>query len=187
MDEGAGKVSGFTALPHFTGEAWQGGPRWPDAKLGWVQLTAAGGHPGNDRAHAAVRRWTAPRGMTIAIRSRLVHEPAAGDGIRGFLVSSRSGLLGSARIHAMAIDFAVESLTVDKGETLDFLADIGEGLNSDQFLWNIELQESPADLERTGTAWKAEADFPADRVRPLTAWEQLAQAVLCSNEFLFVD
>ncbi len=54
------RVTGFTALPHFTGSAWQGGAAWPDAKLGWVQLTATGGHPGNDRSHAAVRRWTAP-------------------------------------------------------------------------------------------------------------------------------
>jgi len=34
---------------YYTGEAWQGGPDWPDAKLGWVQLTAEGGHTGNDK------------------------------------------------------------------------------------------------------------------------------------------
>src|SRR5262249_26955552 len=47
-DEKIGQVTGFTKLPHFTGSAWQGGPTFPDAKLGWVQLTATGGHPGND-------------------------------------------------------------------------------------------------------------------------------------------
>ena len=41
----------FHALPYFSGSAWQGGPHWPDANLGWVQLTAQGGHPGNDLQH----------------------------------------------------------------------------------------------------------------------------------------
>ena len=60
-DEAAQKVTTFEKLPHFTGTAWQGGSAYPDSKLGWVQLTATGGHPGNDLAHAAIRRWTAPR------------------------------------------------------------------------------------------------------------------------------
>ncbi|MCB1089111.1 MAG: DUF1553 domain-containing protein, partial [Verrucomicrobiae bacterium] len=110
LDEKTQRVTGFTALPHFNGSAWQGGPQWPDPKLGWVQLTATGGHPGNDRGHAAVRRWTAPRAMTLAVRSKLIHEPAAGDGIRGFIVSSRVGLLASAKLHATSGELNVETL-----------------------------------------------------------------------------
>ncbi len=189
FDEAAQRVTGFTPLPHFTGTAWQGGPKWPDAKLGWVQLTATGGHPGNDRAHAAVRRWTAPRGMSVSIRTKLVHEPKPGDGIRGFVVSSRVGLLGSAKLHSDAAELNVPTLAVEAGETIDFLVDIGDGLNSDQFLWSIALGEaSPVDDGETPPlAWDAKRDFPLDTATPLTAWEQLAQAVLCSNEFLFVD
>lgn len=187
-DEMTQRVTGFTALPHFTGGAWQGGAAWPDAKLGWVQLTANGGHPGNDRSHAAVRRWTAPRAMTIAIRSNLVHEPKAGDGIRGFVVSSRVGLLGSAKLHGTSAGLKVDAIAVEAGETIDFLVDIGEGLNSDQFLWEIRLAGlAPDDGEKPALAWDAKRDFPADTATPLNAWEQLAQAMLCSNEFLFVD
>ncbi|MBX3439711.1 MAG: PSD1 domain-containing protein, partial [Planctomycetaceae bacterium] len=60
LNEESQRVDGFTPLPHFTGNAWQGGANYPDAELGWVQLTASGGHPGNDRQHASIRRWTAP-------------------------------------------------------------------------------------------------------------------------------
>ncbi|MEZ6080283.1 MAG: hypothetical protein R3C56_32820 [Pirellulaceae bacterium] len=35
------------------------------SSLGWVQLSAEGGHPGNDTDHA-VRRWTAPRDESFA-------------------------------------------------------------------------------------------------------------------------
>ena len=40
FDEASQKVKGFTALPHFTGDAWQGGPTWPDAE---ARLGAAHG------------------------------------------------------------------------------------------------------------------------------------------------
>lgn len=187
MDEKDQRVTAFTALPHFDGTAWQGGPQWPDAKLGWVQLTASGGHPGNNRKHAAVRRWTAPRAMTLTIRSKLVHEPKAGDGIRGFIVSSRVGLLGSVSIHAKTSELNVDRITVEPGETIDFVVDIGEGLNSDQFLWDISLTNTQTDRENPTPVWNAKTDFPVNLVTPLSAWEQLAQTILCSNEFLFVD
>ncbi len=180
------RVSAFEKLPHFNGKAWQGGPNWPDAKLGWVQLTAEGGHPGNNREHGAVRRWTAPRTMTIDVRTQLTHEPAAGDGIRAFIVSSRVGKLAAATIHQKNIDLNLESFQVEAGETIDFVVDIGEVLNSDQYLWSVALS-SDSDNGENSLTWNAETDFPRDEAALLTAWEQLAQALFCSNEFMFVD
>ncbi|MCA8995629.1 MAG: hypothetical protein KDA80_01540, partial [Planctomycetaceae bacterium] len=181
-DEEAKAVAGFTPLPHFSGTAWSGGPSWPDAKLGWVQLTATGGHPGNDRLHAAVRRWIAPRAMTVKITSRVTNEPEQGDGIRAFIVQSKQGLLGQTKVHHSSADLNVET-AVAAGEIIDFVVDIDEVLNSDQFLWKIVLAESG----EMGTVWNAEADFPVNTVETLTPWEQLAQVLLCTNEFLFVD
>ena len=185
VDEVAGRVMNFTPLPHFTGTAWQGGPAFPDGPLGWVQLTAAGGHPGNDRDHACVRRWTAPAAMTVSIRSKLVHEPEPGDGIRAFIVSSRSGILTQMKIHKQQHEPASCSFQVEAGETLDFVVDIGEQLNSDQFLWSIEVQE--ADAVEQPAVWSSTADFPTQPRPELTPLQQLAQVLLVSNEFLFVD
>ncbi|MBI1348199.1 DUF1553 domain-containing protein [bacterium] len=184
-DEEGQQVQNFTALPHFTGTAWQGGPNWPDSQLGWVQLTATGGHPGNDRAHAAVRRWTAPRSMTIQISSQLVHEPAAGDGIRAFMVSSRSRQIAAAKVHQQTHEFSSQMLTVEAGEILDFVVDIGDVLNSDQYLWQVALQEVAAGGE--STVWNSQQDFPETIAPHLNPWEQLAQILFCTNEFLFVD
>ncbi len=176
------RTVGFTPLPHFTGAAWQGGPGWPDASLGWAQLTATGGHPGNDRQHAVVRRWTAPRTMKLQVASKLVNEPAAGDGIRAFIVSSRAGLLKSVKNHQQPMELSVDQLDVEAGETLDFIVDIDEMLNSDQFLWEIHVRELS-----NGTVWNSREDFPQNTLSELDGWEQLAQALLCTNEFLFVD
>jgi len=182
LDESSGRVKGFAPLPHFTGKAWQGGARWPDARLGWVQLHATGGHPGNTRKVAAVRRWTAPRDLNLRIESRLAHEAAPGDGIRAFIVSSRAGVLQSTNIHRQTVELDLPRVRVARGDTIDFVVDINRVLNNDQYLWRATLRD--ADL---GMAWDSELDFPGDRTRHLSGWEQLAQALLCSNEFLFVD
>ncbi len=184
-DESAKKVTSFQALPHFNGTAWQGGPNWPDAKLGWVQLTANGGHPGNDRQHAAVRRWTAPREMRVQIRSKLVHDAAPGDGIRVFITTSAQGQLQSATIHQKTIDLDGDDLSLKTGDTIDFIVDIGGILNSDQFLWTASITE--ISNAENSTVWNSQADFPRDQHQTLSPWEQLAQVLVCSNEFLFVD
>jgi hypothetical protein len=180
-DEAAQRSKDFTKLPYFTGAAWQGGSAWPDAKLGWVQLTADGGHAGNDLAHAAVRRWTAPRDMMVKIESTLKHETAAGDGVRGRLISSRSGLVQDAKVHNSAADFNAESLELKAGDTLDFAVDIGGTLNNDQFTWEVRITSDQA------TVWNSRTDFAGPRTTQLDPWEQLAQVLFSTNEFLFID
>jgi hypothetical protein len=182
LDEDIQRIANFKNLPHFSGDAWRGGERWPDSKLGWVQLSAQGGHPGNTRKHAAVRRWIAPRDMTIRLESKLIHEPKPGDGIRAFIVSSKQGILQSATIHQKTIPINVDDLKVSKGDTLDFVVDIDKILNSDQYLWRVTIAAADGRL-----TWDSESDFPPNESKRLTGWEQLAQALLCSNEFMFVD
>ena len=99
FDETAKRLKAFHPLPHFTGSAWQGGEKLPDEKTGWVLLNAAGGHPGNDPQHAAIRRWTAPREGQLAITGALKHESDPGDGVRGRIVSSRLGVVGEWTVH----------------------------------------------------------------------------------------
>ncbi len=185
LDEVTQSVGSFTPLPHFAGQAWQGGPKWPDAKLGWVQLTASGGHPGNDRNHAAIRRWTAPRDMQVRIKSELNHQPTQGDGIRAFLVSSQGGIHHAVTIHHDVKQLDVESLDVAQGDTIDLVVDIGDVLNSDQYLWRATIEELDSDSHPT--TWDSLADFTTGPVDRLEGWEQLAQVLLCSNEFMFVD
>src|SRR5690606_18513778 len=131
-------------LPHFTGHAWQGGPNWPDGELGWVQLTATGGHPGNDREHAAIRRWTAPRELTVEVHSTFVHDAQPGDGVRAFIVSSRSGQLAAETLHQASREINTAEIRVEPGETIDFVVDIGDVLHSDQYLWRVTLRETGA-------------------------------------------
>ena len=182
-DEAAKRAKSFTPLPYFTGKAWQGAAEWPNTTLGWAQLTADGGHPGDDRQHACIRRWTAPQDAIVSISGELVHEPEVGDGIRAFVVSSRHGELKAATVHHSREPMSATGIDVKQGDTIDFIVDIRDGLNSDQFLW------SPA-IACTGAIWDAKKEFrgplPAN-AQPLKPWEQYAHVLLLANEFSFVD
>jgi len=196
FDEPGRKLKHFTPLPHFTGRAWQGGPNWPDAKLGWAQLTADGGHAGNDLQHAVVRRWIAPRDCVVGIAGRIAHETSAGDGVRAFISHSRLGQLRTVTVHNSAEDLRVASTAVQAGDTLDFIVDYRANLNSDEFKWSPVITELNTAAAAPGAApmlvkeWDAKKDFRGVDVPvlpPLKPWEQLVQVLLSANEFLFVD
>ena len=193
-DEQTQRVKSFVPLPHFVDESWQGGPKWPDEKLGWVRLTAEGGHAGNDLQHAAIRRWTAPHDGVVSVSGTLAHEHKEGDGIRGRIVSSRAGSLGSWTLHNDKAETKIESLEVKRGDTIDFVVDFNANLNNDDFKWVpvIKSKEQPTGASSGEYAgeWNAKKDFsgpPEPPPKPLSAWEKYAQVLLLSNEFMFVD
>ena len=193
-DESSQRVTRFEPLPHFTGEAWQGGEGWPDPRLGWVQLTAQGGHAGNDLQHAAIRRWVAPRDAVVSVSGTLQHSHKEGDGIRGSIVHNRAGRLGNWTLHNDKAETKLARLEVKKDDTLDFLVDFNADLNSDDFQWSpvITSLDAPGggSSVETTTEWSAKKDFagPSDPPpRPLSPWERYAQVLLLSNEFMFVD
>jgi hypothetical protein len=190
LDPAAKKLKSFTKLGHFTGSAWQGGPEWPDTKLGWVQLTADGGHAGNDPAHAAVRRWTAPRDATVAVRGRVAHKHPEGDGVVATIVSSRDGVVAAYTLHNRSAEAHAEPLHVKQGDTLDFVVDYRANLNYDDFTWSPTIEALDKSADGKPQAWDAKKEFGGNKPPPpppLNAWEQLAQVLLESNEFLFVD
>jgi cytochrome c553 len=193
LDASAGRLKSFTKLPHFTGTAWQGGANWPDKKLGWVQLTAAGGHAGDDLAHAAVRRFVAPRDLTVSITGTIRHAHDEGDGVVATIVSSRHGVLARYTLHHQSASASIEPVALQKGDTLDFVVDRHDNLNSDDFEWSPgikDLSPSPADPSAP-KQWDAKKEFagiPATPPPPPpTPLELYAQVLLESNEFLFVD
>jgi hypothetical protein len=187
--EAEGRVH-FRPLPHFTGGAWQGGPQWPDTTLGWVQLTATGGHAGNDLQHAAIRRWTAPRAGKVNIKSTASHQVAAGDGVRCWIVATRHGVLVSAVLLNRQQSLDVATIQVDAGDTVDFVVDFNANLNNDQFLWPVEISDistKNSTVAGATTTWSSSRDFGDAPPHLLDTWEQFAQVLLLANELMFVD
>ena len=192
LDETAKRLKDFHALPYFSGSAWQGSAQWPDPELGWVQLTAQGGHPGNDLQHCSVRRWVAPHDGTFSVCSAPIHEVAVGNGIRCWIISSRDGVLASLVLHNQRQEMNVASVALQQGDTLDFVVDTNAELNNDQYLWAPVIFVPSSGAEAAADApksWEAERDFSDAAPVPmlLNRWEQLAQVLLIANELMFVD
>ncbi len=176
-------LADFRPLPHWTGTTWQTGPTLPDPEGHYVSWNSAGGHPGHDSSHAAVLRWTAPRDAAITIEGTLGHASDQGDGVRGLIVSSLGGEIADRVAQNGKVAMRLGRRDVKRGETLDFVVDCRQNDGFDSFTWTPLIREDT----RRGQKWDAAADFHGPAQPGLTPWEEYAQVLLLTNEFVFVD
>jgi len=167
----------FTPLPYFGERRYSGSAAMPDPKLDWAMLGPTGGHPGSKVA--VIRRWTAPADLHVNISGRVLVDDKKSDGVRAVAVCSRHGIFeDKVATPGKAVPFDVGERYVRAGEHIDFVTTKHKGLSFDSFHW------SPVITAKEGGRWDADKHFaPPDP--PGTA--RLAQILLCSNEFLFID
>ena len=189
------RVADFFELTKFTGTSWQAGTNSAEKKIGSLALTPDGGRTAPTNTIAAIRRWVAPHDGEVSIEGDLKTTEMRGDGVHARLVSSRAGTLGEWTATTNSVRTAVKSCGVKKGDTIDFMVDCRNDATGDTFKWSplvtIVDAESKTAMMKAGqpTVWDARANFvdPAKLPQPLGPWEKLAQVLLLSNEFAFVD
>jgi hypothetical protein len=191
-DAATQRVTGFTPLAHTARKQIQAGTEFPDPKLGHLMLTATGGHPGNDAAHAVIRRWSSPADGAVKISGTLRRLSPEGDGARGRIVSSRHGKLGEWVVKNSSADTVADAVEVRPGDTIDFVVDPIDSPAFDSFSWSpvLKLVRGNDAASSGRSEWNAESDFAASLTQPaqaLTPLEKLAQVLLAANEFVFVD
>ena len=194
FDADAGRVADFRPFGTHRKDRWQPGDAYPlDDDRAYAALNPRGGHPGRTQDHSVVRRWTAPAGLTLRFHGTLDHPGEAGDGVRARLVSDRRGVLGTWEAHNGKVDTSLPAFPVEAGEVLDLIVDNRESDNTDSFTWTarLEIEGDPMIAARAGlpTLWDTVRDFsgPRQRPEPLTPSDRLAQVLLASNEFFFID
>jgi hypothetical protein len=185
FDERSGEVVGYQDLPHWTGDAWQFGPEYPHPEGQYLRLQAEGGHVGHGPDRAVIRRWVAPRDATVRIEGKIAHDSAEGDGVRARVVAGKGGLLGEWTALDGRARTDVGPYVVEAGETIDFVVDCIGTPNHDSFRWAPTVQVEAPDGQVA--RWDARADFAGPLPPAPTAEEQYAQALLMTNEFLYVD
>lgn len=183
---GYGPVDGdnFTPLKHFDGSRYTYEAKFPSPEFGYLMLTGPGGHPGKDSAHSIIRRWTAPRDMKLRIGGLIERKSDRGDGIRGVVriagkaVAEFTVLTGSEKN-------SVGFHQVKQGNFVDFIVDPLKTTTSDGFRWTVVMEErNKANVVET---WYSSREFAPPPQPVLSPWEQAAQALLMTNEFLFLD
>ena len=181
-DAGQQRVTNFTPFTVFKDAGYRVGDAFPDPTLGYLVLNSSGGHPGHDGDHAVIRHWIAPVDMTIQVQGVLAHRQAQGDGVRARIVSSRSGLLGEWQVQNRSQPIEVASIEVQKGDTLDFVVDPMTNDAFDAFAW------APIVRSMDGKkSWDASMNFAPPPGPPLLRLTLYAQALMMTNEFMFVD
>ena len=191
-DPAVPRAQTFKRLPYFdpATKRYQGGRVYPHPDLSHVSLSAAGGHPGRNLDTAAIRRWVAPYDGEVSIGGEFALSRQGGDGVRARIISSRKGLLGEWTVGEQPAKTLVEKHSVKRGEILDFAVDCVGHPSRDAYRWAptlrllIRAEDAPTDVQ---TVWDSQADFKAPPPPKLQPLEQMAHALLMTNEFLFVD
>jgi hypothetical protein len=192
----------FTPFSQWTGSAWQAGAALPDPEKGWVMLTANGGHPGTDPAYLAIRRWIPHESGRLRVFGQLKHGSEQGNGVRARVVSvdagaaaglteagsrdtARAVVRGAWTAHNGGARTQPDEFEVRAGVPVDFIVDSVGDVAFDSFEWSVRLRlRLPDGREITG---QSRNEFAGPASKPPDVWAQLAQVLLLSNEFAFVD
>jgi hypothetical protein len=175
-------ITSFSPLKNFANGSYRFSDRFPDPQLGYASLSAGGGHPGRDLAHGVIRRWTAPISSWVTVDGMLAHRQKDGDGVRGRVISSRKGLLGEWIVHRSTAKTSVGSFYVQKGDTLDFVVDPRSNDGFDSFEWAPTIRSADGK-----SVWSSANGFGAPAGAPLSRLALYAQALMMTNEFMFID
>ena len=211
FDADAKTVNGFTSIDRFAGAVVRG-QKTAEFDGSAMEMTPDGGKlvPGK----AAVRRWTSPEKGTVKIEAELVHllpeaaklndaaadesattESAADAAVAApivcRIVHSRLGQLGEWTASADGVMTKVESVACEPGDTIDFVALTDLDPARSGFIWSPTIvmvdRDMPA-LPGMKMRWDARHDFldPKTMPTPLGPWEELAQVLLVSGEFMLL-
>lgn len=180
----------FRRLETWTEDRWQAEKEYPlknDPRSYLMFRRDGGAHPGNDAMHSAIVRWIAPRTMKIQVFGDIIrsgHVINNGDGLTGKIIVAGQGTVLQ---HVIPKESTKQSMTsgvieVVEGDSVDFVVEPNAHASFDSYNWQPEIRNADDPVER----WNYSVQFtgPADLADP---WEAYAQALLGTNEFLFVD
>lgn len=186
VNEQTQTVEQFIPLKHFAGSQWQGGPNLPDAEIGWVLLSAQGGHPGN-AAHPAIRRWIAPAAGQLTIQGTLAHGSEHGDGVRARVIVGSSAI-GTWQAKQGSVPTEIKAFAVEAGQAVDFVIDCIAHETSDSFTWpvtvNIQLPDgNKQTFESTKGFQGPQDDYRSLPFQIIQAWKLIMLREPTQQEF----
>ena len=180
VNESTQRTESFHQLTHFTGTRIQSGPVLPDPQLGWVFHDRTGGHPGSANDRCYILRWVSPLDGVIQVSGTLTHRPEPGNGVRGRIVSSSSGIEGTWRVDQSEEQTASAPIRVTKGATIDFVVDWQGHITHDEFEWPVTVSV----VDNGSVEWTSIDGFQPPGSDP---WTDYVHALLMTNEFVFVE
>ena len=191
FDEKAERVKTFKPFAWFLQGEWRNSAMPGDPRTTLALLNNKGGLITEGKAHALIRRWVAPFDGRVKISGVLEQTFENGcrkcEGVQAHVVSSnqggRKGRAGNWTAGPERALTDVAEVVVQRGDTLDFIAEVSKGSAGNGFKWVVTIQRS----DGGGESWDSLRDYRAPWVAPLMAWERYAQTLLAAAEFLVLD
>lgn len=192
FDVASKQVKAFASLSAFDGRAFKANAKAADGKSGGVMLNAMGGDPGPGQALATIRRWVAPLDGDINITAELTHMDAKTEGVTARIISSGSGVLGEWKAKGQSVCTDLTKIHVKRGEVLDFIVSSQTDKDGGAYQWSPSIivpGTSMPGMSGVPQRWDARVDFadPKKPAKPLSALEELCQALLLSPEFAVLE
>jgi len=192
FDSAAKQVRNFSKLSAFDGKSFKGTLKTTDGKPSEIKVDAMGGDPGVTAALSSIRRWVSPLDGEIHITAELTHTEAKTEGVVARIISSRSGELGEWKAKAQSLCTDLAKVAVKKGDALDFIVSSQSDKDGGPYQWSPSITvpgSSMPGMPGMAQRWDARVDFadPSKPLKPLTALEELCQAVLLSPEFAVLE
>ncbi len=182
------KVETFEPLKHFDGNRWHPSKKFPDdAPFGHAFLDRENGHTPRGADAAVVRRFTAPVAGKVSVLGELGHQNM-GDGVNvGVWIGGKREFFGNEK--SSNRPFGPIGGHVNAGDTIDFVVSPGPTDSYDSFFLRATIRLTGDD--GTNVETNSVKDFSGPRseqaAEPLDRLTQLAQVLMMSNEFAFVD
>jgi hypothetical protein len=186
---GAGKPLTFAEAKTFRFNEWI----TTEKSGAQVRVSETGGLTG--ATTASVRRWIAPTDGVIRIEGTIfstTDKSAAGVQAR---VELRRGTQAPQQLFMWAaakegVATNIEQAEVKKGDAIDFIV-LPAGKVPEKYVWapSIHLLNVPGDMPAKHD-WDAHSEFAGPPPAPpkgMTAWEKYAQALLLTNELVYVN
>ena len=175
-------------LKQGKGSTYAHAEKIPDPVWSYASWGPAGGHAAQP-SHAIVARWQAPADMKIDITGTLFRAAADGDGVYGYLSTPSRGIVDRAQASPKDKGqlLGIQGLDVKAGEEVSFIIHCGESTQYDSFQYLPLIYRKGSLVTDFGRDFCGRDAYPLNRERPQPALAQLAQILLMSNEFHFVD
>jgi hypothetical protein len=183
-----GFVTNFEKFAVFDKDGWQFSSTYPDPEVGYAKLSSENGHPGAGLTGAVVRRWLAPGDGTVTVSGIMGHREDKGDGIRATFAIGDHVVWQEVQKNNNR-PYGPETWPIKKGQTLDLIADDNGSTAFDSFFWraNVQFAGSDGRVVESSSVDDFSGPIAGEAAKPMSRREQLAQLLLLSNEFAFVD
>ena len=182
-------ITKFQPLKFFRENRWQVGKKFPtESPYGHAYLGKNGGHAPSDPKLAVVRRYTAPKDGTVILRGQVSHSSKNGDGVLSSIWVGKQKVFQSHQLNRKQ-NHGPYTMTLQAGDTVDLVVSSGGTSSFDSFQWKATLQLTDARGQPTKTVTETHFSGPFKEVtkQPFDRLSQLAQTLILSNEFAFVD